>query len=189
MAHGLIITADGYDETQVEYIYHRLREDAILTSVVTPSGGTVDGGRGSTWHETVSVDRLNGGDAYDFVIIPGGSAPEQLRSTETAVTWLCDFERMEGIIGVIGNGIQMLANIDAIDERMVTGPSELAVNIENAGATYTGEEVAVDGSLVTARGTSALPFFVSATISNSLIPQDPVGGGGAGERPHWEARE
>ena len=83
----------------------------------------------------------------------------------------------------------MLANIDALDGRMVTGPSELAVNIENAGATYTGEEVAVDGSLVTARGTSALPFFVSATINNSLIPQDPVGGEGARERPYWEARE
>ena len=96
MAHGVIFIADGYDETQVEYTYHRLREDAILTSVVTPSGGAVEGVRGSTWHETVPVDCLNGGDAYDFVIIPGGSVPEQLRSTKTAVTWLCDFARIEG---------------------------------------------------------------------------------------------
>lgn len=187
MARGLILIAEGYDETQVEYIYHRLREDAILTSIATPAGGDVIGARGNIWSDTVPVDHLDSGASFDFVIVPGGSAPEHLRLIDDAVVWLSEFEHADRVIGVIGRGVQLLASIDILDERAITGPPELAIDLENAGAAYTGEEVAVDGRLVTARGTSALPFFVAATISNSLIPQDPAVN--AEERPFWEASE
>lgn len=189
MARGLILTAEGYDETQVEYAYHRLREDAILASIASPSGGNVAGVRGNVRRDTVAIDGLDAGAAYDFVVVPGGRAPERLRLNDDAVAWLREFERAGGIVGVIGHGIQMLASIDVLEGRSVTGPPELAVDIKNAGAAYTGEKVAVDGRLVTARGTPALPFFIAATISNMLIPQDPVGTPGGGERPHWEASE
>lgn len=189
MARGLILTAEGYDETQVEYAYHRLREDAILASVASPSGGDIAGVSGGTWRSTAAVDDLDAGTTYDFVVVPGGRAPERLRLDDDAVAWLREFERAGGIVGVIGHGVQLLVSIGALKGRSVTGPPELAVDVENAGAAYTGEEVAVDGRLVTARGTAALPFFVAATISNTLIPQDPVGTPGAGERPHWEASE
>lgn len=185
MARGLILTAEGYDETQVEYAYHRLREDAILVSIATPAGGDVAGLRGGVRRDTVAVDDLDATETFDLVVVPGGRAPERLRLSDEAVSWLDDFESDDGIVGVAGHGVQLLASVDALDGRAVTGPPELAVDVENAGADYTGETVAVDGNLVTARGTGALPFFVAATISNSLIPQDPTGANVGGERPHW----
>lgn len=183
MSRGLLLTADGVDASQLEYAYHRLREDAVLVTVATPGGGTVEALDGRTWTDTAPIADLEA--EFDFVIVPGGNAPERLRLDETAVEWLRTYEREGGIVGVIGHGIQLLATVDALVGRTVTGPPELRVDVENAGATYTGEAVAVDGTLVTARGTSALPFFVSAAMNNALIPQDPAGE--AQERPHWEA--
>lgn len=185
MARGLVLVADGVDVSQVEYAYHRLREDAVLVTVASPTGGTVEGLDGRTWSDTVATSGLS--QEFDFVIVPGGSAPERLRLDDDAVEWLRRYEREGGIVGVIGHGVQILASIDALADRTVTGPPELRVDIENAGGSYTGESVAVDGTIVTARGTAALPFFVSATMSNALIPQDPASE--AQERPHWEVTQ
>lgn len=185
MARGLLLAADGVDASHLEYAYHRLREDAVLVTVASPGGGTIEALDGRTWSDTAPIDDLSR--EFDFVIVPGGSAPEQLRLDDAAVEWLRQYEREGGIVGVIGHGVQMLANVDALVGRTVTGPPELRVDIENAGATYTGESVAVDGTLVTARGTAALPFFLSATMNNALIPQDPASQ--AQERPHWEVNQ
>lgn len=185
MARGLLLAADGVDASQLEYAYHRLREDAILVTVASPGGGEIEAQGGRTWTDTAPITGLSR--EFDFAIVPGGAAPERLRLSDDAVGWLRRYEREGGIVGVLGHGVQLLASIGALAERTVTGPPELRVDIENGGATYTGESVAVDGTLVTGRGTAALPFFVSATINNALIPQDPAGK--AQERPHWDAPE
>lgn len=183
MARGLLLAADGVDVSQLEYAYHRLREDAVLVTVASPGGGAVEGLDGRQWSDTAPFDGLSR--EFDFAIVPGGAAPERLRLEETAVEWLRQYVRDRGIVGVIGHGVQLLVSLDALVGRTVTGPPELRVDLENAGATYTGESVAVDGTFVTARGTAALPFFVSATMNNALIPQDPASE--AQERPHWKA--
>lgn len=185
MARGLLLTADGVDASQLEYAYHRLREDAVLVTVASPGGGAVEALDERTWADTAPIADLDA--EFDFVVVPGGNAPERLRLDDDAVEWLRAYEREGGIVGVIGHGIQLLATVDALVGRTVTGPPELRIDVENAGADYTGEAVAVDGTLVTARGTSALPFFVSAVMSNALIPQDPAGE--SQERPHWEATQ
>lgn len=187
MARAAILTTDGVDETHLEYVYYRLREDAVLTSVATPDGSPPTGIGGRTWEDAVPVSDLETRDAYDFVIVPGGRAPERLRRSESAIDWLRAYHHHDGIVGVIGHGVQLLASIDALEGRTVTAPPEVAIDVENAGAIVTDEAVAVDGRLVTARDTAALPFFVSATMSNALIPQDPAQE--AQERPHWEVSE
>jgi protease I len=183
MTRALLLAADGVDASQLEYAYHRLREDAAIVTVASPGGGTVEGIDGRTWSDTARVADCS--DEFDFAIVPGGNSPERLRLSGDAVEWLRRYERDGGLVAVIGHGVQLLATIGVLAERTVTGPPELRVDIENAGATYTGESVAVDGNLVTARGTSALPFFLSATLNSSLIPQDPASE--AEERPHWDA--
>lgn len=185
MARGLLLAADGVDASQLEYAYHRLREDAVLVTVASPGGGSVEAQDGRVWNDTTAISSLSR--EFDFAIVPGGAAPERLRLSDDAVGWLRRYVREDGIVGVIGHGVQLLASIDALVGRTVTGPPELRVDIENAGAVYTGDSVAVDGAFVTGRGTAALPFFLSATMNNALIPQDPVDQ--AQERPHWDAPE
>lgn len=185
MARGLLLTADGVDASQLEYAYHRLREDAVLVTVASPGGGDIVAQGDRTWSDTTPITTLSR--EFDFVIVPGGAAPERLRLLDDAVGWLKRYDRDGGVIGVLGHGVQLLASIDALVGRTVTGPPELRIDVENAGASYTGESVAVDGTLVTGRGTAALPFFVSATMNTALIPQDPAGQ--ARERPHWDAPE
>ena len=187
MTRAVILAAEGVDETQLEYAYYRLREDAVLTTVASPDGGTVTGERGRSWEDAVPIAELDGAGAYDLAVVPGGRAPERLRRSEAALDWLGAYHRRDGIVGVIGHGVQVLASVDALSGRTVTAPPELEVDVENAGAVSTGEAVAVDGNLVTGRDTSALPFFISATMSNALIPQDPAQD--AQERPHWEVSE
>jgi protease I len=185
MARGLLLAADGVDASQLEYAYHRLREDAILVTIASPGGGKIEAESGATWSETTPITGLS--QEFDFVIVPGGAAPERLRLSSDAVGWLRRHEAEGAIVAVLGHGVQLLASAGILGGRTITGPPELQVDIENGGATYTGESVAVDGTLVTGRGTAALPFFVSATISSALIPQDPASK--AQERPHWDAPE
>lgn len=183
MTRGLIVTSDGFSDVQLEYTYHRFREDAILTDVASPAGGDIEGRRGHIQPNTLSIEELDDRPTYDLVVVPGGEAPERLVAEPAVLEWLSEYARGNGILGAIDDGIRALISIDVLDGRTVTGPAELRAELEAAGAIWTDEEVTVDGTFVTARGTDALPFYVAATIGNLSIPQDPAAK--AMERPHW----
>lgn len=183
MTRGVILTADGFSETQLAYSYHRLREDAILTDVASPDGGAIEGRRGVVRNDTIAVANLAEKPVYDAVIVPGGAAPDRIVTDDDAVDWLSLFVAGSGVLGTIGRGVRTLVETEAVSGRTVTGPAELRPTVEGAGATWTDEDVTVDGTIVTARGTESLPFAIAATISNLSIPQEPAAE--AVERPHW----
>ncbi len=56
----------------------------------------------------------------------------------------------------------------------MTGYPALAVDIENAGATFVDEPAVVDGPLVTARVPDDLPAFLSATFETPGVDAEPA---------------
>lgn len=182
MTRGLILADDGYARTQLEYAYHRLREDAVLVDVASPGGGPIDGDGGGDW-ETTAISDLPPGRRYDLVVIPGGDAPDRLVEDSSVQQWLIDYLDAGGIVCTIGEGVVLLSAVGALDGRMVTGPSSERERLESTGATTMDEAVTIDGTIVTARNTDALPFGIAAGLGSVAIPQDPASV--AVERPHW----
>lgn len=180
MTRGLILAQEGVSDSHLEYAYHRLREDAVLVDVASPEGGEIRGDREHRW-ETIPVGELPAVGTYDLVIIADGDDPERLARDDATYRWLSEYLETGGIVCAIAGGVKLLAAIDAIEGRLVTGPPEIRAELE--AAVPTDEAVTVDGPIVTVRDTDALPFGIAATLGNVAIPQDQAAE--ASERPHW----
>lgn len=182
MTRGLILTGDGYAGTQLEYAYHRLRENAVLVDVASPGGGPVRSDRGSEW-ESTALSELPPERRYDLVVIPGGDAPTRLADDAAVREWLAEYLDAGGIVCGVGEGVVLLADVGILDGRMATGPASERERLSSAGAIPTDEAVTIDGTIVTTRNTDALPFGIAAGLGSVAIPQDPASV--AVERPHW----
>lgn len=183
MTRGLVLAAARFAESQLEYAYHRLREDAVLVDVASAGGGPVRGDRGSEW-ETVAVADLDDRRRYDLVVIPDGEGVDGLAADEPTARFLSAHLDAGGVVCAVAAGVLPLADAGALDGRMVTGFEGGDDELAAAGMAVTGEAVTIDGTVVTVRDTDALPFGVAATLGSVAIPQDPASR--AVERPHWE---
>ena len=98
---------------------------------------------------------------YDFLVVPGGRAPESLRTDapETAEL-IAAFDAANKPIASVCHGAQLLISADVLDGRAATAYWPLAIDLENAGATFRDQEVVVDDNLVTSRYPDDMPAFM-----------------------------
>ncbi|WP_395400466.1 DJ-1/PfpI family protein [Pseudoduganella sp. UC29_106] len=102
--------------------------------------------------------------------------PDQLRLSREAITFIREFAREDKPIAAICHGPWTLIDADiAKGKRMTSWPS-LQVDLCNAGADWTDEQVVVDGKLVTSRKPDDLPAF------NQAILRELTGGGAQAAR-------
>jgi deglycase len=66
------------------------------------------------------------------------------------------------VLALICHGPWLLVNAGLAEGHRLTSYASLAVDLKNAGATWTDEEVVVDGRLITSRKPDDLPAFVDA---------------------------
>lgn len=184
MARGLLLATSGFSEPQLEYAYHRLREDAVLVDVASPGGGTISGDRGAEW-ETIAVSDIDERRRYDLVVFPGGV--DGLADHEPTAELLSAHLEAGGVVCAVADGARVLASLGALDGLLVTGYPGGDGELAAAGAVPTEEAVTVDGTVVTVRDSEALPFGIAAALGSVAIPQDPASV--AVERPHWEGRD
>ncbi|GAB6879224.1 type 1 glutamine amidotransferase domain-containing protein [Halorubrum gandharaense] len=165
---GLIITTDGYEDSEFNYPYYRLQEAGFEVSVATPEGRTVEGKHGYTAEADRSLDEQDPewfAEEFDLLVIPGGDAPERLRTEAPAATEIVSaFDEREQPIAAICHGPQLLISADVIEDREIAAYETLAVDVENAGATFLDEPTVVDDHLITARVPDDLPWFIEATF-------------------------
>lgn len=115
---------------------------------------------------------------FDAIFIPGGSAPDKIRSNINAIRLIMDGMGQNKLIAAVCHGPQVLIEADQIRQRRVTGFSSIRKDIQNAGATYLDQPVVVDGNLLTARKPADLPMFTTKFLSlldlasNSMVLPD-----------------
>lgn len=182
MTRGLLLVADGVDETQFDYAYHRLREDAVLVDVAAPGGGPVTTTYGHR-RDARPIDDLDPARRYDLVIVPGGGVADRLAGDDGARQHLADHYAADGVVCTVGEGVRVLVELDLLADRLATGPGALVEAVDAAGARPTDEAVTVDGPLVTVRDTDALPYGIAAALGNVVIRQDHADA--ARDRPAW----
>jgi protease I len=99
----------------------------------------------------------------DAVVVPGGTInADHIRTDEDAQQIVRDAVEQDKVLAVICHGPWLLVSAGLADGRSLTSYRSLAIDLENAGATWRDEEVVVDGRLITSRNPDDLPAFVEA---------------------------
>jgi len=159
MPKVLILLEEGVEESEFIYPYHRFREAGYQVDICAPKAGEVYAGKhGLPFRSDVSPGEVSALD-YEALIIPGGRAPDRMRTDMAMVGIVKDFHEAGRVIAAVCHGPQMLIEADVVRGRRVTSWRSVATDLRNAGATYVDAEVVVDGKIVTSRAPADLPAF------------------------------
>ncbi len=165
-----ILMTDGVE--QVEYTEPRsfLEQQGAQVTLVSPkaTGDEIQGFDHLTPAKKFKVE-LDVRDArpadFDALVLPGGVAnPDQLRLSMEAITFIREFGRENKPIAAICHGPWTLIDADLVNGKKVTSWPTLQLDLQNAGAEWTDEQVVVDGKLVTSRKPDDIPAFNQAIL-------------------------
>ncbi len=158
-----ILTAEGFEQSELLEPRKALDEAGAQTMVVSPSEGQVQGWNHYDKGRMVDVDvPLSEADADDFdaLMLPGGVAnPDQLRMLPEAIAFVRAFVEAGKPIAAICHGPWTLIEADAVRGRKVTSWPSIRTDLVNAGARWVDEEVVTDRGLVTSRKPADIPAF------------------------------
>jgi protease I len=101
---------------------------------------------------------------FDAVIVPGGMAPDAMRTNRNTVRFVGDAIAQGKWVAAICHGPQLLIEGDLLRGRRVTGFKAIRRDLKNAGATVFDKPLIVDGNLITSRRPGDLPIFTTAIL-------------------------
>lgn len=155
MKRALILTYAGFQDHEVIYPYHSLKENNFEVNVVANQIGRFYGILGCHMVCDTLVDDFNDEETrkkfleYDLLVIPGGvKALEKLRLEKGVVEFVKEWNDLDKTIFSLCNGAQLLITANAIRGKTVSGYYAIEADINNAGATYHRGPVVVDSNIV-----------------------------------------
>jgi protease I len=172
----LILTGDAAEVLEVYYPYFRLLEEGCEAIIASPTKKTL---------HTVVHDFVEGWDTYtekpghllqshigfadvepsdyDGLIIPGGRAPEYIRSDANLPRILRHFLEADKPVGAICHAAQVFAALkdnSFFEGRTMTAYNACRLDVEQLGANYAADTLHVDGKLVSGHAWPDLPGFM-----------------------------
>ena len=159
----LMISADNFEDSELLVPYYRLKEEGIEVDVASLKKGVIKGKHGYE----VEVDKILAEvnpDNYALLLLPGGKAPETVRTEQKALDIARAFFAGSKPVAAICHGPQTLISAGLLKGRRATCYRTVAQEMKDAGVLYEDSEVVVDGNLVTSRRPSDLPAFMRETM-------------------------
>ena len=155
MKKALIITWEKFQDHEVIYPYHSLKENNFEVTIVANRLGRFHGILGCHMIGDVLTTDFDDPEnrakylEYDLLIIPGGvKALEKLRLEEGIVEFVREWNGLDKTIFSLCNGAQRLITADVIKGKTVSGYYAIEADINNAGASYHRGPVVVDSNIV-----------------------------------------
>jgi protease I len=160
----LIMLDKLVEDSEFLYPFYRFQEEGYAVDVVAPKAKeTYAGKHGVPFTSNLSPDRVKIDD-YDGLIIPGGRAPDYMRTNRGLVEIVKEAFQKDKIVAAICHGPQMLIEADVLRGRKITCWKSVVTDVKNAGAVFIDEAAVVDGNMVTSRSPSDLPQFCKEII-------------------------
>jgi len=172
----LILTGDAAEVLEVYYPFFRIQEEGYEPVIAAPSKKTL---------HTVVHDFVEGWETYTEkpahllqahiafadvepseyagVVIPGGRAPEYIRSNEHLPRILSHFLEEDKPVGAICHAVQVFASLQDtsyFQGRTMSAYNACRLDVERLGARYAEGTLHVDGRLVTGHAWPDLPGFM-----------------------------
>lgn len=101
---------------------------------------------------------------YDAIFIPGGYAPDKMRLYPSMVNLVKKFNDAGKLIVTICHGPQLLISAGIVRGRRLASWPSVAIDLQNAGATWVDEPVVMDGNIISSRKPEDIPQFSRAVI-------------------------
>lgn len=102
--------------------------------------------------------------SYDALVVPGGRAPEYLRTYDSVIETVQHFFEADKPVAALCHGPQILAAADVLDGRQITAYPAVRAEVESAGCTWV-DEVVRDGNLVTGPAWPDHPEWLAAFLN------------------------
>ncbi|TGC10760.1 type 1 glutamine amidotransferase domain-containing protein [Methanolobus halotolerans] len=155
---ALVFAADGFEDVELFYPYHRLKEEGVDARIASMEKGKITGKHGYSADVHVSFAEIDP-DEYDILVISGGKGPEKMRLDDHALEITRHFFRENKPVAAICHGPQVLISAGVIQGRKATSWPGIIDDLKAAGAEIFDKEVVVDGNLVTSRSPHDLFAF------------------------------
>ena len=160
----IILIENMYNEFEYWYPYYRLKEAGAHVVTVGTGRGEYTSKAGIPARSDTDAKNVNAAD-FDGMIIPGGYAPDIMRRYPEMVKLVKDANEKGKVIAAICHAGWMLASAEIVENRRVTSFFAIKDDLIHAGASWSDEEVVIDGNLITSRKPDDLPAFMKAVIS------------------------
>ncbi len=142
--------------------------DFVLTAIHDFEGAqTYSEKPGHRFTLNASFDAVQPAD-YDGLVIPGGRAPEYLRTVAGVLPLVQHFAKANKPIAAICHGAQLLAAAGVIRGRKISAYPACAAEVELAGASYASipvDQAVTDGNFVTAPAWPAHPAWIAQFLT------------------------
>ena len=146
----LFLSADEFEDLELIYPLHRLKEDGHEVYVASFKRGKITGKHGYSVEAQLSFEEVDP-DEFDALVLPGGKAPERIRLNEKAVAIARKFFEDGKPVASICHGPQVLISAGVLKGRKGTSVITIRDDVKNAGAEWVDAEVVVDGNWVSSR--------------------------------------
>ena len=159
MKKVLMLIDNGAEDAEFVYSYFRFQEEGYKVEVVgAKANETYVGKHGVPLKSDLSPEQVKLAE-YDVVVIPGGRAPDIMRTNKALVQIVKDAYAKGMVIAAVCHGPQMLIETDVLRGKKATCWKSVATDLRNACAVFVDAPVVVDGNLVTSRIPADLPQF------------------------------
>ncbi|HEY0081829.1 MAG TPA: DJ-1/PfpI/YhbO family deglycase/protease [Pyrinomonadaceae bacterium] len=101
---------------------------------------------------------------FDAVVIPGGMAPDKMRTNMKTVRFVQDAVERGKLVAAVCHGPQVLIEGDLLQGKRATGFRAIRKDMQNAGANYEDAPVVRDANLFTSRRPGDVPVFTAAIL-------------------------
>ncbi|HEX8653203.1 MAG TPA: DJ-1/PfpI/YhbO family deglycase/protease [Pyrinomonadaceae bacterium] len=176
-----ILVEQNFEDSEFQIPYTALQEaGAEVTVLGSRMNEKYAGKQGKVSIEPDGTTTEARAEDFDAVIIPGGMAPDTMRTNMKTVRFVQDAVEQNKLVAAVCHGPQVLIEGDLLKGRRATGFGAIRKDMQNAGANFTDEALVVDGNLITSRRPGDVPQFTVAILrrlgletKETALPDDP----------------
>jgi len=166
---AMIISPKGYQDVEFGTPYRYFKDQGAQVDVYSTKKGTANGALGGTFNVEHTLSELNVSN-YNAIVFVGGPGTPLLRNDSNSTKIAKDAVASGKILGAICWSPTILAKAGLLKGKNATvwyGPDpELGMltseYLEEQGAKYTGQDVTVDGNIITADGPTSAQKYAEA---------------------------
>lgn len=145
----LVVSGDGFEDTQSLVPWYRLREAEIDVHIASRVG-TFSGTHGYEEEAELGLGDVQV-QTYDLLWLVGGKVPAKLREDQRLLELARSYFASDKRVAATCHGPQIRVVAGLLKGRTATGYKTVSPELKPAGADHQDRELALDGNLITAR--------------------------------------
>lgn len=171
----MVIAPDQFRDEELNMPRQLYEQAGYGVDIASPRTGTATGMLGAQVPVEMNLNDVVVDNYQAITVVGGMGSPEYLWENQTLATLVREFDSQRKVVSAICLSGVVLAKAGVLKGKQATvwETPESVSALKEAGATYTGEPVTVDGLLVTGNGPEAAADFgraVLEVVSRELAP-------------------